>query len=153
MPQTGIQIDLRYHMKKGKGLVLLLMLGVASASCNQNKDKGLIVGTWHYERVTTGELRTRADSLTHVLSEMVYDGSTLVFYNNDSFEMINKDTASSLQGKGFFELDAKNKTLTLERSLKNGVSDKMAVQVLELTKDSLKIGGPNEVMVYSRAKE
>ena len=134
-------------------MVLLLVTSVACISCRQNRDKDLIVGTWNYERVTTGALRTRADSLTHALSEMVYEGSTLVFYKNDSFEMINKDTASNFQGKGFFELDTKNGTLTLERNMNNDVSDKMAVQVIALTKDSLKIGGPNEVMVYSRAKE
>ena len=132
---------------------MFLITGFVFTACRQNIDKDLIVGEWHYERVTTGGLLTRADTLAHVMSEMMYEGSTLIFYKNDSFEMTNKDTTSDFQGKGFFELDAANQTLTLERGMKNGASDKMAVQVIELTKDSLKIGGPNEMMVYSRAKE
>ena len=140
-------------IKKECSLWTLLVAMVLVSSCEATGGKNLIVGEWNYERMTTGPLRTNADTLAHALAHQLYDGSSLAFYKNDSFEMLNRDTSSYFQGKGLYQLDAKNKTLTMERGVKNGVSDKMTVQLMELTKDSLKMGGPNEMLVYSRVKE
>jgi len=140
-------------MERMKRMMGIIVSACFLCACQTKGDKALLVGEWHYQRMTTGNLLTRADSLAHALSELQYEGSTLIFYKNDSFELTNKDTASSFQGKGLFTIDDKTGTLLLERGIKNGVSDRMAVQVLELTQDSLKIGGPNEVMIYSRVKE
>jgi hypothetical protein len=136
-------------MKQKSFTFLLTLLLTACAQ----KSKEEIVGKWKYERMVVSDLKTSGDTLAQVISEMAYEGSVLEFYKNDSFAMINQDTASEFQGRGTYQFNASENTLTLQGGIKATAEDRMKVSIKELTADSLKIGNVNELMIYSRVKE
>lgn len=138
-------------MKFKKCFIFLLPFFLL-AGCAQ-KGKEQIAGKWKYERMVVGDLKTKADTLAQVISEMDYAGSVLEFYQNDSFEMTNRDTASEFKGKGTYVYNAKENTLTMQGGIKATAEDRIKVEVKELSADSLKLGNVNELVIYSRVKE
>lgn len=129
----------------------IFLLPVLLLACTQ-KNKEQIVGKWKYERMVVGDLKTGADTLAQVISELMYLGSVLEFYKNDSFVMINRDTASEFQGRGTYNFNGTENTLTLQGGIKATDEDRMKVEVKELSADSLKLGNVKELLIYSRVK-
>ncbi len=138
-------------MKSAKPLILLLNV-LWIAACTQKSDNQ-IEGRWKYERMVLGDLKTSSDTLAHVLSEMMYDGSVLEFYANDSFRLTHKDTTSRLQGVGTYHYDPADQTLLMQNVATADSENRMKVAVKELTADSLKLGDVEELIIYSRIKE
>ena len=132
-----------------KPLFFLLALLVVSCRQPQQQDN-LIVGSWQFERMTTGPLQTSADTLTHLLAERVYLGSILRFGKDKNFEMSNRDSTSEFQGKGTYAISLADSTLTMERNTKGKGKEKVTMQLMSLTADSLKLGNETDMMVFSR---
>ena len=135
---------------KHKSFFFLLSVLLLAACAQESKNK--IVGKWKYERIVVNA-KTGADTMGVGIGEMVYEGTVLAFYQNDSFAMINQDTASDFQGTGTYEFNDVENTLTLQGGVKMSAEERMKVKVKELTEDSLKLGNTNEQMIYSRVKE
>ncbi|MGV3657835.1 MAG: hypothetical protein ACO1NX_07765 [Chitinophagaceae bacterium] len=120
-------------------------------SCRQPQQQdNLIVGSWQFERMTTGPLQTSADTLTDLLAERVYLGSILRFGKDKNFEMSNRDSTSEFQGKGTYAISLADSTLTMERNTKGKGKEKVTMQLMSLTADSLKLGNETDMMVFSR---
>lgn len=128
-----------------------LLISTLLQSCADNNN--LLVGNWQYVRMERTDLQSPIDTLQVALLEAVYRGSELRFYEDETFVMSKQDSATNFAGKGTYKWDTRAKILTMEGNVRNTKADRMTVQVFELSADSLKIGSPEEMFVYSRLKE
>lgn len=120
-------------------------------SCQEKQST--IVGMWQYERMERTDLQSDSDTLQIAMMEAVYRGSVLQFFDDARFVMSKKDSVTNFEGKGTYEMDKRKKVLSMEGNVRNKEQSRMSVQVFELSDDSLKIGSPEEVFIYSRIKE